>query len=71
MKAKWEGVFNWKGEVHHIYITSEGSEDTIRLKMIAKLAQKLHRAPYILRQEFSGMKPNFELRKLPCQEKKL
>lgn len=62
-KPKYEGKFNWHGEVLTYYRHAH-SKDEAKLQMLLEMGKAVERPLGVLVREYSGKKNNFEIRRV-------
>jgi len=61
MSPKYEGIFNWHGQVIKLKTTKARNPShafTVFIKVLSKIVE---RTPYSVRHYFSGMKDNYSI----------
>jgi hypothetical protein len=62
-KPKWEGKFNWHGEVLTYYRYAH-SKDEAKVQMLIEMGKVVDRPLGVLVREYSGKKDNFEIKRV-------
>jgi len=60
LKSRYKVTLNWYGELHTFY-TNSGSTSKAKANAISRLAKKLGKSRYIVRQYYNSGKDNFKV----------
>jgi hypothetical protein len=63
-KRKFQGIFNWQGEVHELW-TTEHTENAARENLFTQLARRVGTTTYAVRQYFLSKGNSFEVKLKP------